>query len=250
MKNTLIFMKTRTNRPLIHLTATINNIQYLIGSLSFFNKQFSYFFSYPIEAPELQSDLETQTSISRRDHITFHTNRMHIKHFDPKLKSSEIVYYQNGPLILDQPILTPLYVESIYFDSETCLMKLSDFSPWQGSKLQNILTLNSSNGFSLIFILAPASHPTWTILNYFKAIDIYKSPRLSDLVDSDHRAGRINLWAGWDLVIIISPFVCKTLSPIPERIKSGRIPNYKNVPAALTNLMIQASIKKNDTSNK
>jgi hypothetical protein len=243
-------MKTQTNRPLIHLTATIDNIEYLIGTLSFFNKQFSYFFSYPIEAPEVQFDLETQNFISRRDHITFHTNRMHIKHLDRKLKPSEIVDYQQGPLILNQPILTPLYVESIYLNSEICLMKLSDLSPWQGSKLQNILTLNTSDGFSLIFMLAPASHPTWAILNYFEAFDIYKSHRLSDLVDSNHRAGRINLWAGWDLVIIISPFVCKLLSPIPERIKSGRIPNYKNVSAALTNLMIQATIKKNATPKK
>ena len=174
---------------------------------------------------------------------------MQTRYFDPKLKPTEIVYYTNGPLILDQPILTPLYVESIYFDNEPCLMKLSDFSVWQGSKSQNILTLDTSNNFSLIFILAPASHTIETILKDLHFWDTYENllvcHQLGNLVDSTHNPGRINLWESWDLIIITTPFVCKILSPIPKEIKTGfRLPNYRNVPAALTNLMSQAAIKK------
>jgi hypothetical protein len=242
-------MKYKNNRPIIHLTVTINKITYIVGTLSFFNKQFSYFFSYPVEASTTQFNLETQTFTSRIDHITFHTNCVHIRYCDRKLKPIEVFYYQNGPLILEQPILTPLYVESIYFDDIPCLMQLSDFSVWQGSKSQEILNLDIASEFSLIFILAPACHPTPAILNGLQFFDIYtnlsQSPRLGDLIDLNHRAGRINLWNNWDLVIITTPFVSKIMVPVSDKITTGfRLPNYKNVFAALTDLITQASVKK------
>jgi hypothetical protein len=129
-------------------------------------------------------------------------------------------------------------------------MKFSDFTPWAGSQSQEILSMNSSKGFSMVFVLVPASMPTDLMLTGVQfeemSIGLSRIPQLADLLDTNHRAGRIKLWENWDMVIIVSSFLSRILSPIPEQIKPAfRSFNYKNVSAGLTDLMTQAVIKSN-----
>ena len=77
-------------------------------------------------------------------------------------------------------------------------------------------------------------------------------PCLVDLCDMNHRPGRIQLWNGWDFLVVTCPLTCRILSPIPPILgNSYRLPNYQNVPAALTDLLMQANnLTKEDVSSQ
>ena len=97
-------------------------------------------------------------------------------------------------------------------------------------------------GIGIIYVLAPSMAKTADLLIGLQFLEVPKGlefpPCLVDLCDEQHRAGRIKLWNDWDLVIIASPYTCRIKSSIPDEIgKSCRLPNYKNVPSALTDLL-------------
>jgi len=228
-------------RKILNLLANIGGTQYVLGTLRFNADEFSYFFSYPSDSPELHLNCDTGEQTSRLEHVTWHNGQIHIKRKDNV--AVEIIKFP-GPLLSEIPILTPLYVESFYFKDVPCLLDSKDFTPWSGSVSQEILSLDASEGFSLIFLLAPSKDPTPIILMGLQFADppegLSYAPSLADLCNLKHRPGRITVWEGWDVVVIITPFVQSTLSPIPSAIGPCRLPNYRNVPAALTDLMLQA----------
>lgn len=231
-------------KKILNLFVAIDGVQYVVGTLRFNEGEFSYFFTYPCDSPEIHLDCETGKDTARLEHITWHNGRIHIKRKDNV--AVEIVQYP-GPLLITPPVLTPLYVESFYFNKRPCLEETKGFTPWDGSVSQEILSLDSSNGFSLVFLLAPSKDPTPQILMGMQFADkdipegLAFAPSLSDLCDLTHRAGRIAVWENWDIIVISTSFVQNILSPIPSSIGPCRLPNYRNIPAALTDLMLQAS---------
>ena len=236
------------NKPsIIHLTTSVEGDTYVLGTLSFnsIKEEFSYHFTYPQDAPDIQLNCETCKYTSPLDHITWHKNIAHIKRRDNI--AIERVTLTNGPLFCKQPVITPFYVESIYFQADgPCLRKIGSFRLWTGSQCQEILNLNSSDGFSVIFMLVPANLDTPSILvgTQFMVTpeNLDFPPCLLDLCDFNHKPGRIQLWNGWDFLVLTSPGKCRILSPIPPIFgDSFRLPNYQNVPAAITDLLMQAN---------
>lgn len=233
---------TNKQRKILNLLVTVDEIQYVLGTLRFNTGEFSYFFTYPRDSPEIHLNCDTGENTSRLEHITWHDGRIHIKRKDNV--AVEIIYYP-GPLLTTPSVLTPLYVESFYFNNIPCLLETKGFTPWSGSLSQEILSLDTSTGFSLVFLLSPSKDSTPQILMGLQSADIPKclscALTLADLCDLKHRAGRITVWENWDIVVVATPFVQSTLSPIPPTMVPCRLPNYRNVPAALTDLMLQAN---------
>ncbi len=167
---------------------------------------------------------------------------MHIKRRD----DVAVEHIDLGPLFCDQPVVTPLYVESIYFNNRPCLQEIEHFYGWNSSQTQEILNLEESSGFSVMFILVPSSTKMEDLLLGLQFLELPEGmnypPCFVDLCNETHRAGRIILWGGWDLIILTSPYTSRIKSVIPKELgDSYRLPNYKNVPAAVTDLLMQAN---------
>lgn len=233
------------SRSIIHLTAKMNGISYVIGTLAFNNREISYFFVDKRKLSQKFLNCDNGKMNSPLEHITWHSNRVHIKRKNGVI--AEEIYYQYGPFISERPIITPFYVESIYFNDTPCLVQLSEFDSWQGSQSQEVLAIDNSKGFSMIFILVPASESTHSILTGIQREEfsnvLSRKPQLADLLDENHRAGRINTpWENWDMLVVMSSFLSTIRSPIPDHVKPAyRTLNYKDVRAALTDLTAQAA---------
>lgn len=106
--------------------------------------------------------------------------------------------------------------------------------------------MNYSEGFSVLFVLIPSSIDTGELLFGMQFLETPSGlscpPSLVDLCDENHRAGRILLWGGWDFLILTSPYKCRIRSPVPSALGgSYLLHNYKNVSAAITDLLMQAN---------
>jgi hypothetical protein len=233
------------------------NTTYVLGTLSFNSakEECSYHFTYPEDSSKVHFNCDTGKLTARLDHITWHKNIVHIKRGDDV--AVERMTLSQGPLFCSQPVITPIYVESLYFVSnKPCLKEIHQFRAWKGSQTQQVLNLNQSHGFTILFILVPAKADTASILVGTQFRDMPKNmaypPCLVDLCDMNHRPGRIQLWNGWDFLVVTSPLTCRILSPIPPILgNSYRLPNYQNVPAALTDLLMQANnLTKEDVSSQ
>lgn len=230
-------------RDIVHLLVNVGGDQYILGTLRFNAGELSYFFTYPSDSSEKHLYCNTGESTSRLDHITWHNGRVHTKRKD---NVAIEVFEWSGPLLTEIPVLTPLYVESLYIDGIPSLLEAEKFTPWSGSVSQEILSLDVSSGFSLIFLLAPSKVSTAELLT---GLQFAKKPEgfayvpiLLDLCDLEHRAGRIQVWDGWDMVIVTTPFVQQVSSPIPDSIGgSYRLSNYISPQVGLTDLMLQAN---------
>lgn len=235
----------------IKLNVTFSEKTYVLGILSFNTKkqEFSYHFTYPTKAPINHFNCDTGLYTARFDHITWHKNNVHIKRRDDV--AIERIGLNPGPLFCDKSFITPLYVESIYFNNNCpCLQEEEHFYGWKSSQTQQILNLKESLGFSVMFILVPSLTKMEDLLLGLQFLDLPKGmsypPSLVDLCNEAHRGGRIILWSGWDLIILTSPYTCKIITEIPKELGvSYRLPNYKNVSAAITDLLMQA----NDLTN-
>ena len=195
----------------------------------------SYHFTHPHDAPALHWDCDTRKHTARFEHITWHKNIAQIKREDNA--AIERVTFLQGPLFSATPEITPIYVESLYFqDNKPCLREVSQFKPWKGSLSQQVLSLNSSLGFSILFLLVPSGIDTRSVLVGTQFLEmpegLDRPPCLGDLCDVDHRPGRIRLWKDWDFLVVPSQFKCRILSPLPPILgDSFRLPNYQNVQA-------------------
>ncbi|WP_068468938.1 hypothetical protein [Candidatus Protochlamydia phocaeensis] len=231
----------------IKLTITLSKKTYILGILSFNVKkeEFSYHFTYPSDVPLNHFNCDTGLKTARFDHITWHKSSVHIKRLDDV--AIERIDLNQGPLFCDKPIITPLYLESIYFNNNSpCLQELGHLQGWKSSQIQEILNVGESSGFSVMFILVPSSTKMEDFLLGLQFLELPEGmnypPCFVDLCNETHRAGRIILWSGWDLIILTSPYTCRIKSIIPKELgDSYRLPNYKNVPAAVTDLLMQAN---------
>jgi hypothetical protein len=229
---------------------------YVLGTLSFnsVKEECSYHFTYPEDSSKIHFNCDTGKLTGRLDHITWHRNIAHIKRVDDV--AIEEVVLSAGPLFCSNPVITPIYVESLYFAANRpCLKETDHFRTWKGSQIQEVLSLDQSEGFSVIFMLVPSKLDTTSILVGTQFMEVPKKldfpPCLADLCDMSHRPGRIRLWSGWDFLVVTSPLKCRILSPIPPVLgNSYRLPNYQNVPAAVTDLLMQANnLTKEDLTN-
>ncbi len=232
----------QTKRPILHLIVSIKNQPYTLGTLRFNKGEFSYFFTYPGDSPQDHFNCDSKELTPRLDHITWHKNRVHIKRRDGV--AVDPIYYEGGPLLAHPPRITPLFVESVYLGSDPCLIKNEEFPLWDGSQAQELLHLDSSSGFSMIFILMPSQTPAHVLVGLqFKDIPkghLY-SPCLADLLDQNHKPVRIQVWEDWDLIVMTTRFLRTLSSPIPHEIGGNfRLPDYKKPPAALTDLLLQS----------
>jgi len=235
-------------RPsIVHLNVTLANTTYVLGTLSFkaTEDECSYHFMYPKDAPEIHTYCDTGEHTGRLDHITWHKDCVHIKRIDRI--AIERIDLSSAPLFSCEPVITPIYVESLYFvANKPCLREAHNFKTFQGSQSQEILNLNQSDGFSIIFMLIPAKMDTPSVLMGMQFAETPKHlcspPCLADVCDMNHLPGRIQLWNGWALLVIASPLRCRILSPVPAILgNSYRLPNYGNVQASLTDLIMQAT---------
>lgn len=223
----------------MNLTAKIAGKEYVLGTLSFntVKEEFSYHFSYPKDAPEKHFDCDTGQQTARFDHITWHQKIVHIKRGDGV--PIERIELTQGPLFCEKPIITPLYVESLYFsNSEPCLRQMDHFKAWKDSQTQEILHVEESKGFSVIYVLVPSIMTTTELLLGMQFLEVPEgmgySPCFLDLCSETHRPGRIKLWNNWDFIVLTSPYTCRIQSELPKEIgNSYRLPNYKNVPQQL-----------------
>lgn len=237
----------KTNKPsTVRLSVTLEGTAYVLGTLSFNEKkgECSYHFTYPQDAAKIHFCCDTGEKTARLDHITWHKNTVHIKREDNvKVEPIEL----SDSLFCGTPAITPFYLETFYFTAnEPSLAKTEHSKPWKGGLSQEILSLTQSDGFSVLFVLVPSAEDTASILVGLQFKDLPEGmefpPCLLDLCDQLHLPGRIRLWGGWDLLVVTSPGKCRILSPIPEALgECYRLPNYKNVPAALTDLLMQAN---------
>ena len=145
-------VKGSGNKPSVaNLKVRIASEEYVLGTLSFntVKQEFSYHFSYPADAPEEHFDCDSGEQTARLDHITWHQCIAHIKRGDDvPIGRIEI---SPGPLFCEKPVITPFYVESLYFsDADPCLRRVNQFKPWKGSQTQLILDVTDSQGFSII----------------------------------------------------------------------------------------------------
>jgi hypothetical protein len=97
-----------------------------------------------------------------------------------------------------------------------------------------------------MFVLVPSSTKMADLLLGMQFLELPQGleypPCFVDLCNETHRAGRIQLWGGWDFIVLTSPYTCRIKSELPKEIgNSYRLPNYKNVPAAVTDLLMQAN---------
>jgi hypothetical protein len=83
-------------RPIVHLSARIQGISYIIGTLRFQkDMEFSYFIDDKRYLANKISNLDTDEMTSPLEHITWHTNKVHIKRKDNA--EIEAFEYQCGP---------------------------------------------------------------------------------------------------------------------------------------------------------
>lgn len=103
-----------SNKPTVyHLEVSIKKESYIVASLSFNKRkgELSYHFHHSFDSPQKHFFCDSGECADRKDHITFHEKEVHTT--DNK-EPSDAITYENGPLLIDPPILTPLFIESIY----------------------------------------------------------------------------------------------------------------------------------------
>ncbi len=136
------------NKPeVVHLEVSIDRQTYILASLSFNKKrgEFSYHFHHSASSPKKHLVCETGEYNDRKDHITWHDKLVHTT--DNKQATDEIVY-QNGPLLLNLPILTPLFVESIYLEKDPSILREKAHLDQKGNASHlRILNLDTAKNF-------------------------------------------------------------------------------------------------------
>lgn len=232
-------------KPIIlHLEIVIKREKYIVASLSF-NKEkeeLSYHWHHAIDSPKKHLFCISGEHINRQDHLTFHKKNIHIT--DGK-KSSEDVFYSDGTLLSNPPMLTPLFVDSVYLQEPASLIcGAKDLKHKQG-RFVRILERKEVQNFSLVCLLVPSVIGSARALCGCQFLNIpegfIRSPVLIDLWDP--RDGLVpirGIWDQWEILVFATSYTRRIDSPISLEIGSNfRMPDYKRPDAALTNLLLQ-----------
>lgn len=235
-----------SNKPeVFHLEVSIGEQTYILASLSF-NKnkrECSYHFLHSASSPKEHLFCETGKRADRKDHITWHTELVHTT--DNKKATDEIIY-QNGPLIPNIPILTPLFVESVYLEKDPSILReKEELNQKSGASHVRVLNLKTPKNFSIVVLLVPSAMGSAHALFGLQCLDIpegfARPPLLADLWDIQNPLIPIrDIWEGWEILIFATFYTRTLLSNPPTEIGvSFRLPDYQNTSAALTNLLLQ-----------
>lgn len=192
------------NRPLIyHLIITINNEDYILGSLSIkhHKNEMSFLLHFPKDVLNELLNISQNKKTSRLDHITWHKNRAHIKSLDGSCNSIKYELF-----LTNQKIIKPILVESFYVDTKGLHLMItsSEFTSWREGQKVKILALNTSSNFSVFFALLPND---WSLDGVY--INSYELPKLLFSLDKlCFGISRIqNAFRNWDLLVCTSPYV-------------------------------------------
>lgn len=238
-----------SNKPeIVYLEVLIGEQTYILASLSF-NKnkrECSYHFLHSASSPKEHLFCETGKRADRKDHITWHDKSVHTT--DNKKATDEITY-QDGPLIPNIPILTPLFVESVYLEKDPSILREKEQINQKSSASHvRILNLKTPKNFSIVALLVPSAMGSANALFGLQFLDIpegfIRPPLLADLWDIQNPLIPIrDIWKGWEVLIFATFYTRTLLSNPPSEIGlSFRLPDYQNIPAALTDLLLQTQI--------
>jgi hypothetical protein len=193
-----------SNRALTyHLVITINNEDYILGSLSIkqHKNEMSYLLHFPKDALNEPLNINLNKKTSRLKHITWHKDRVHIKLLDGTYRS---IKYE--PFLPSQKIIKPIFVESFYADAMRLplMIRSCEFPSWREGRKVRILALNASLNFSIFFGLLPND---WQLDGVY--LTSSESPELlfslGQLYFSILRIQ--NALGSWDLLVCTSPYV-------------------------------------------
>lgn len=234
-----------TKPEVFHLEVSINETIYILASLSFNKKkgECSYHFLHSASSPEKHLFCEAGKRLDRKDHITWHEKLVHTT--DNKQGTDELIY-ENGPLVPNQPILTPLFVESVYLERDPSILREKTHLHQKSNASHiRILNLKTPKNFSVVVLFVPSAMGSANALFGLQFLDtpegFIRPPLLADLWSIQAPLIPLrNIWEGWE-VLIFTTFYTRTLlsDPPPEIGVSFRLPDYQNIPAALTNLLLQ-----------
>ena len=161
------------------------------------------------------------------------------------LKSSGSITYENGPLLIDPPILTPLIIESIYLNNDASILLQKNQLNYKEGLFVKILELNEAQNFSVVALLVPSVMGSATALFGLQSLDIpegfIRLPLLADLWDPKNPLIPIReIWDQWEILVFATSYTRTISSTIPPAIGPNfRIPDYQNFPAVLTDLLLQ-----------
>lgn len=161
-----------SNKPIVyHLEVLIQNESYIAASLSFNKRkgELSYHFHHSSDSPQKHFFCDSEQYANRKDHITFHEKKVHTT---DNQKPSDGIAYENGPLLIDPPILTPLFIESIYLQKDASILrKKSELQNKEGLFVK-ILESNEVQNFSVLALLVPSIMGSATALFGLQFLDI------------------------------------------------------------------------------
>lgn len=205
----------------MHIKIGIGSELYVLGTLSFNHSkcEICYHFHHSETSPKKLYDINSNYFVDPPIHITWHRKRVHIR------TESGILYfveYPNGDIFPSNLEVRPLLVEGITLNNTTVLLRREDaFENWKNADEYLQLQLPEVSNFSLVLMLVPFD---WTTSNVF--LYSHLSGKQNEKVplwylrNEKHEIGRINLFDGWDLCILTSPYVRKVQS-LSEDFSSG-----------------------------
>lgn len=228
----------------VHLEVIIGGLSFIAASLSFNKKkgEFSYHFHHSTMSPQRHFFCDSEEFTDRKDHITFHEKQAHIT--DNKKPSDEVVY-ENGPLLVDPPVLTPLFAESIYLAKDVSILRQKAQLKNKEGVFVKILELKEMKSFSIVALLVPSIMGSAEALFGLQFLEtpegFIRPPLLADLWNPrDPLIPLRGIWDYWEILLFATSYTRTILSPSDPRIgASFRLPDYKNFPAALTDLLQQ-----------
>ena len=234
-----------SNKPIVyHLEVLIQKEPYIVASLSFNKRkgELSYHFHHSSDSPQKHFFCDSEEYANRKDHITFHEKKVHTTDNE---EPSDGITYENGPLLIDPPILTPLFIESIYLQKDASILRKKNQLKNKEGLFVKILESNEVQNFSVVALLVPSIMGSATALFGLQFLDtpegFIRPPLLADLWDVRNPLVPIRgIWDQWEILIFVTSYTRTILSPIPAAIGSSfRLPDYQNFPAALTDLLLQ-----------
>lgn len=187
-------------KAIIHLYIKLGSVKYLIGTLSFNEKnEIFYIFGYPDKMPNAQYDNYEEKESQKLHHLSHHLKAAHLKMVNDKYLGEQIQL-----LYPTEPTVKTLFAESFFSDGtvDHLIKDAQTFKEWKDSKNQLLFSNDKHLNFTVVALLVPKNYPITTLL----ALEMtsLKGPNIGlfYLNEKKQSIGRIQLDNDWDLIII------------------------------------------------